>query len=62
MNDAVYPLARPANDRDPRFTFGLIRDVAKVLAEHGFPPVDSGTDHVRLQQALFNFIYEEAPR
>ncbi|MET0522643.1 MAG: hypothetical protein ABW156_11845 [Jiangellaceae bacterium] len=57
-SDAKYPLPRPEDDS--RFTFGLIRDVAKVLAEHGYPPVDSGDDHVRLQQALFGFIYEEA--
>ena len=51
-----YPLPRTAGD--PRFTFGLIREVAQVLAQHGFPPVDSGPDHVRLQQALFGFLYE----
>ena len=58
-DDAQYPLPRPADARDSRFTFGMIRDVARVLADHGFPPADSGTDHVRLQQALFGFIYEE---
>jgi hypothetical protein len=62
MSDAVYPLPRPADD--PRFTFGFIRAVAQVIAEHGFPPVDSGTDHVRLQQALFGFLFEapQVPR
>lgn len=58
--ERAYPLPRPADDRDPRFTFGLIRDVAKVLAEHGYPPVDNGIDHVWLQQALFGFIYAPA--
>jgi hypothetical protein len=53
----AYPLPRPADD--PKFTFGLIRDVGKVLAEHGYPPVGSGVDHVRLQQTLFGFLYEE---
>jgi hypothetical protein len=51
----MYPLPQPADD--PRFTFGLIYDVGKVLAAHGYPPVSSGGDHVRLQQALFGFIY-----
>lgn len=57
MTDAKYPLSRPADD--PKFTFGLIREVAAVLADHGYPPVDNGTDHVRLQQALFGFVYAE---
>ena len=57
MSDAKYPLPRPADD--PKFTFGLIRDVAKVLADHGYPPIDSGGDHVRLQQTLFGFLYSE---
>lgn len=52
----AYPLPRP--DNDPRFTFGFIRDVAKVLAEHDYPPIVDGADHVELQQALFGFIYE----
>ena len=56
MSDAAYPLPRPPDD--PRFTFGLIPDVAQGLGEHGYPQADSGTDHVRLQQALFGFIYE----
>ena len=51
-----YPLPRPAED--PRFTFGLIREVAQVLTDHGYPKADSGADHVRLQQALFGFLYE----
>jgi hypothetical protein len=54
---ATYPL--PRTDDDRRFTFGLVYDVAKVLAEHGYPAVSSGGDFVRLQQALFGFIYEQ---
>ncbi|MBL7487354.1 hypothetical protein I6A60_00470 [Frankia sp. AgB1.9] len=50
-----YPL--PRLDDDPRFTFGLMRDVAKVLAEHGYPPITSGADHVELKMALFSFLY-----
>jgi hypothetical protein len=53
----TYPLPRPADD--PNFNFGLFTDVAKVLAEHGYPPITSGGDIVRLQQALFGFLYEE---
>lgn len=52
---AVYPL--PALDDDGRFTFGLVRDLAAVLAEHGYPPITSGLDHLRLRQALFRFLY-----
>lgn len=52
---SLYPLPRPEND--PKFTFGLIHEVGKVLADAGYPPVVSGSDHVRLQQALFGFIY-----
>lgn len=51
-----YP--RPVTDSDPRFTFGLILDVADVLTRHGYPPLsDDGMDHVDLQQALFRFLY-----
>lgn len=54
----TYPLPRPAvGDGDARFTFGMIRDVAAVLAERGYPAVAHGGDHVRLQQALFTFLY-----
>lgn len=55
-----YPLPRPADDA--RFTFGLVLDVARVLAEHGYPsiaePYDGcGADFVALRQALFGLIY-----
>jgi hypothetical protein len=53
--ERAYPLV-PA-DSDQRFTFGLVHDVAVVLAEHGFPSVVAGGDWVELQQALFGFIY-----
>lgn len=54
-DDRAYPLPRP--DNDPRFTFGLTLNVSKVLAQHGYPPLTSGTDHVQLRQALFAFLY-----
>ncbi|MEH1125032.1 hypothetical protein [Micromonospora sp. CPCC 206061] len=53
---ALYPLPRPADD--DRFTFGLVIDMADVLKLHGFPPIRSGTDLVRLQLALFHFLYD----
>lgn len=63
MSEHSYPLPRPYTDE--RFTTGLVIDVAAVLHEHGYPPVTSGADLVRLQQALFGFVYgseEEAGR
>ena len=56
---AVYPM--PAPDDDSRFTFGLTVDVGKVLAEHGYPPIRTGADYVRLRQALFGFLYALTP-
>lgn len=55
MSDSVYPLPRP--DDDPRFTLGLILDVRSVLTKHGYPAPESGADLVRLQQAMFGFLY-----
>lgn len=55
-----YPIPRPTIDRDSRFTKGLAFDVADVLARHGYPPLRTGADLVRLQQALFTLIYQSA--
>ena len=33
----------------------------QVLAEHGYPPIRTGFDFVRLQQALFGFLYTLTP-
>lgn len=57
----VFPV-KPQGGGDPRFTFGLTLDVAKILAEHGYPDltdpaVARGGDFVELQQALYRFIY-----
>lgn len=57
--DRQYPI--PAPDDDGRFTFGLILEVADVLAAHGYPKVTSGDDFVELQQVLFRFLYSSAP-
>lgn len=56
-----YPIPRPVSE-DARFTIGLVWDVARVLAEHGYPSmVESydgcGADLVALRQALFALIY-----
>ncbi|ADP78359.1 hypothetical protein [Pseudofrankia inefficax] len=59
MTGRAYPLPRP--DDDPRFTFGLMLDVAAVLARRGYPTLTSGADLVELQQALFGFLYAAAP-
>lgn len=56
-----YPVAQ--FDYDPRFTFGLVLDVAAVLEQHGYPAfrgpfaADNAADLVELQQALFAFFY-----
>lgn len=55
----TYPLPRP--DHDPRFTLGLVADVADILVRHGYPRIEFGGDVVELQQALFRFLYEAAP-
>jgi hypothetical protein len=57
-----YPIRRPADGCDERFTIGLVLDVAAVLTRHGYPPPGSGGDLLRLQQALFTLIYQEPTR
>jgi hypothetical protein len=57
---AAYPLPRPACDDDPRFTSGLVFDIADVLTNHGHPhPAD--TDWADLMLALFRFLYQPPP-
>jgi hypothetical protein len=52
----VYPLPAPAGD-DPRFTHGLLFDIAEVLQRNGFPqPVDA--DWAHLMTALGRFLYQ----
>ena len=38
----LYPVAPAEGDDDPRFTFGLIFDVALVIEDYGYPPIRSG--------------------
>jgi hypothetical protein len=54
----AYPLPRPANNTDTRFSLGLALDVAAVMTRHGYPPLTAGADLIRLQQALFRLIYQ----
>jgi hypothetical protein len=59
----VYPIPRPATGDDHRFCYALSIDVAAVLHRHGYPPVLTGADLARVQQALFTLIYhQEATR
>jgi hypothetical protein len=46
---------------DPRFTRGLVADVAKVLEAHGYEPLNGG-QHVELQQHLFCFLHGDPTR
>jgi hypothetical protein len=57
----AYPLDRPGPGHDDaRFTAGLLLDVAAVLQQHGYPPLDTAADLTRLQHALFTTIYQPA--
>lgn len=62
MSERRYPI--PAPDDDPRFTFGLVVEVAEVLQRHGFPAIgpDNSDDLVELSQALFRFVYSDQGR
>ena len=57
----AYPISRPGttHSTDSRFTVGLALNVAAVQARHGYPPRSTGSDLLRLQQALFTLIYQE---
>jgi hypothetical protein len=60
MDERLFPVPRPDSGDDHRFTFGLIVEVADVLARHGYPDIAgacSGADFVALRQALFGFLY-----
>jgi len=61
-----YPVPVEAPADDSRFTFGLVLDVARVLAAHGYPPMTGqydgkGADLIELQQALYGLIYVGTP-
>jgi hypothetical protein len=52
----VYPLPAPAST-DPRFSYGLLFDIAEVLQRNGFPQ-PAGTDWAQLMTALGRFLYQ----
>ncbi|MBF9129315.1 hypothetical protein I0C86_10075 [Plantactinospora sp. S1510] len=62
-----YPVPVPAPAEDSRFTFGLVMDVADVLAAHGYPAMTGdkydgqGPDLLGLQMALYRLIYTTTP-
>jgi hypothetical protein len=55
----LYPISAPADD--PRFTVGLLIDLADVLQTHGYPRLCSGGDLLDLQQVMFRFLYDIRP-
>jgi len=57
----VYPLPAPT-DTDPRFTYGLLHEVAQVLQRNGFPRPE-GTDWADLITCLLGgFLYQKETR
>jgi hypothetical protein len=52
----AYPL--PAPEHDPRFSYGLLFDIAEVLQRNGFPR-PAGTDWADLMAALGRFLYQQ---
>jgi len=46
----------PPQSGDPRFTVGLAIDVARVLEQHGYEPLNGG-QIVELQQHLFHLLH-----
>ena len=52
----AYPLPEPGG-ADPRFTYGLLFDIAEVLQRNGFP-CPAGTDWAHLMATLHRFLYQ----
>jgi hypothetical protein len=60
-----YPVKPLEGGDDSRFTFGLVLEVAEVLARHGYPSPadpDCAADFVDLRQTLFRFLYSQDRR
>jgi hypothetical protein len=57
----AYPIPRPESG-DARFCYGLGLDIAAVLHRYGYPPIATGADLTRVQQALFTLIYRQETR
>jgi hypothetical protein len=55
-----YPLPRPANGDDTRFSLGLALDIAAVLTRHAYPARTAGEDLTGLQQAPFGLIHQQS--
>ncbi|MDP9792448.1 hypothetical protein J2S43_000960 [Catenuloplanes nepalensis] len=53
---SVYPLPAPGGT-DPRFTYGLLHDIAEALQRNGFPRPE-GTDWAHLMTCLGGFLYQ----
>lgn len=51
----TYPIDRPPGDT--RLSRALVNDLADVLENHGYPPVQSGRDLVGLAAALDKYLY-----
>jgi hypothetical protein len=52
---AAYPMF-PVRD-DPKFTVALVLDLGKVLAQHGYPPLEVTDDLNRMFAAMGSFLY-----
>ncbi|SNR79939.1 hypothetical protein SAMN06265360_12015 [Haloechinothrix alba] len=52
-----YPVQPVSEDSDPRFSIGLISDVAEVFARHGYPKVRASGDVARLYHTVWAFLY-----
>lgn len=52
----AYPL--PAGEHDPRFSYGLIFDIAAVLTRHGYPQ-PTATDWAHLMLHLGRALYQQ---
>jgi len=51
------PAVDARSQNDPRFTIGLALDVARVIADHGYPPLTSGRDLLELEMHLFYLLH-----
>jgi hypothetical protein len=54
----TYPLGHLAGEVDPRFTYGLIFDLADLLQQHGYPP-PADSDWAHLVASLHRTLYHD---
>jgi len=57
--ERAYPVPPLNGDGDPRFTYGLLDEVAGVIEAHGYPKIMNGPDLMELHVGLFRFLYGE---